>query len=44
MTSIIKVDQIQTVAGGAPTVADLGVTIALSDSAMPSWQCVANSQ
>jgi hypothetical protein len=27
MTSILKVDQIQTVAGGAPTVADLGVTI-----------------
>jgi hypothetical protein len=34
MTSIIKVDQIQTVAGGAPTVADLGVNI--TSTSMPT--------
>ena len=30
MTSIIKVDQIQTAAGAAPTVTDLGVTVPLA--------------
>jgi len=34
MTSILKVDQIQTVAGGAPTVADLGVNI--TSTSMPT--------
>ena len=46
MTSIIKVDQIQTVAGGAPTVADLGVTIpetsvpTLTHAQMPSGSVI----
>ena len=30
MTSIIKVDQIQTAAGAAPTVTDLGVTVPIA--------------
>jgi len=38
MTSIIKVDQIQTVAGAAPTVIDLGVTV--PSASMPAGSLV----
>lgn len=46
MTSIIKVDQIQTLAGAAPTIADLGVTIpvtsvpTLTNSHIPSGNVI----
>ena len=46
MTSIIKVDTIQTAAGGTPTVADLGVTVpsasvpTLSTSHMPAGSLI----